>query len=191
MVLKEPSAAGLSASSIQNLQKNIKYDFGDPLYQRSNTLDPRCIKGYFCLSFHLMASLCDRSGFSGSSISPDEPITLESYIFGCDIIHNSSINSTSHFLSVSRTFLTLSPHAHFYSLHSSFTSHTSSPLATSRFLVHNSPSSPSIVVGLWWFIESFSVEPALSIVYWGSRFFRRRFWMIWCLCLLMSDWRQT
>lgn len=31
----------------------------------------------------------------------------QSYIFGFDIIHNSSINSTSHFLSVSCTFLTL------------------------------------------------------------------------------------
>lgn len=31
----------------------------------------------------------------------------QSYIFGFDIIHNSSINSTSHFLSVSCTFFTL------------------------------------------------------------------------------------
>lgn len=61
----------------------------------------------FSLSFHLMTSHHDRPGFSDFSISPDQPITLESYIFGYDIIHNSSINSTSHFLSVSCTFLTL------------------------------------------------------------------------------------
>lgn len=35
----------------------------------------------------------------------DSPAVL--YIFGCDILHNSSINSTSHFLSVSCTFLSL------------------------------------------------------------------------------------
>ena len=61
------------------------------------------------LSLHSMTSRHDRPGFSDSSISPDGQITLESYIFGYDIIHNSSINSTSHFLSVSPTFLTILP----------------------------------------------------------------------------------
>lgn len=76
------------------------------------------------LSFHLMTSHHDRPGFSDFSISPDRPITLESYIFGYDIIHNSSINSTSHFLSVSCTFLTLPVYIScFFSWnHSSFTS---------------------------------------------------------------------
>lgn len=59
-------------------------------------------------SLRLMTSHHGGGGFSDSSISPVWPITpRESYIFGFDIIHNSSINSTSHFLSVSCTFLTL------------------------------------------------------------------------------------
>lgn len=78
------------------------------------------------LSFLLMTSQLDRPGFLDSSVFPDGPITLESYIFGYDIIHNSSINSTSHFLSVSPTFLTRSPYmpSFFSRNHSSFTFHT-------------------------------------------------------------------
>lgn len=86
------------------------------------------------LSFHLMTSHCDRLGFS---IYPDLPITPESYIFGYDIIHNSSINSTSHFLSVSCTFLTLPVYIScFFSWNrSSFTS----PVSAMSSLLHLSP----------------------------------------------------
>lgn len=77
---------------------------------------------------NLVTSRSDRLGFSNFSISRDGPITLESYIFGYDIIYNSSINSTSHLVSVTCTFLTLppSPTRLFFSWnHSSFTSHES------------------------------------------------------------------
>lgn len=58
------------------------------------------------ISLRLMPSRPPRFRLLDFSIS-DGPITLEAYIFGYDIIHNSSINSSSHFLSVSLTFLTL------------------------------------------------------------------------------------
>lgn len=154
------------------------------------------IQSKLSLNFHLMMSRYDRPGFSDFSISPDWPITLESYIFGYDVIHNSSINSTSHFLSVSCIFLTLSvyiSHLFFWN-HSSFTFFTSVMsflLARSPFYVCCSPSSTSIVVGLRRFIESSRVVPCPLIIYQRKGINSGGGTMIWCLCLLISGWNQT
>lgn len=114
-------------------------------------------------SLCLMTSHHGGGGFSDSSISPVWLITpRESYIFGFDIIHNSSINSTSHFLSVSCTFLTLPVYissARTGSLFSPRTSATPPRLAQPpltclqlTFFFLNRPS----FSGLGWFKESFS-----------------------------------
>lgn len=90
---------------------------------------------------------------SSSSISAVGPITPKSYIFGYDIIHNSSINSTSHFLSVSLTFLTLSPSIPSFlpQNHSSFTPTPPPPcmsaLSSLPVASHHSPFSSPILVG--------------------------------------------
>lgn len=88
------------------------------------------------LSFHLLPSQHDRPGFSDFSISPDWLITLESCIFGYDIIHNSSINSTSHFFSVSSTFLTLPVYISGFSLR---IAHRSPPISLRCHLRARSP----------------------------------------------------
>lgn len=63
-------------------------------------------------SFMMLIKCCyvDEGNPLRSSLDLRVSIPPESYIFGRAIIHNSSINSTSHFLSVSCTFLSFPGH---------------------------------------------------------------------------------
>ena len=84
------------------------------------------------------------------------------------IIHPSTAPLISSLSAPHSSRFCLHPLFFFSRYHSSFTAHTSamsSLPATSPFLVRHSPASPSIVVGLVWFIESFSALPAPLIVY--------------------------
>lgn len=150
------------------------------------------------LSWRVMTSRHNRVGFSDSSISPRRADSLGSCIFGYDIIHNSSINSTSHFLSVSRTILTLSPSIPSFSLpellivsplHASSRVITPLHVSLSLFAIHL-PRCP-----LLWVLCDLWRRSTRRLAHWlsirGRWFVRRWFGIIWCLCLLISVWHQA